>query len=112
MADPGGRLARAPPPHARARPRGAPAGDREAARRPGRRDTLPEAVERRLLTHAEGNPFYLEELVRSLVETGALVRDGDGWRFDHEVEVEVPDTIEKVILARLDRLEPATSATC
>jgi ABC-type oligopeptide transport system substrate-binding subunit/class 3 adenylate cyclase len=71
-------------------------------------NTLPESVERRLLTHAEGNPFYLEELVRSLVDSGALVRDGEGWRFDHEVAVEVPDTVEKVILARLDRLEPAT----
>ena len=30
----------------------------------------------------------------------------DGWRFDHEVEVEVPPTVEKVILARLDRLSP------
>jgi class 3 adenylate cyclase len=38
------------------------------------RGTLPEDVERRVLEHAEGNPFFLEELVRSLVDSGSLVR--------------------------------------
>ena len=63
-------------------------------------------MERRILEPAEGNPFFLEELVRSLVDSGALVREGEGWRFDHAVEVEVPPTVEKVILARIDRLQP------
>ena len=44
--------------------------------------------------------------MRSLVDSGALVREGEGWRFDHAVEVEVPPTVEKVILARIDRLQP------
>ncbi len=56
-------------------------------------------MERRILEPAEGNPFFLEELVRSLVDAGALVREDEGWRFDHEVDVEVPATVEKVILA-------------
>ena len=51
-------------------------------------------------------PFFLEELVRSLVDVGALARAGDGWRFDHDVDVEIPPTVEKVILARIDRLPP------
>ena len=42
------------------------------------------------LAAAEGNPFFLEELVRSLADAGALVRDDAGWRFDHEVTVEIP----------------------
>ena len=66
--------------------------------------TLPAALERRVLEAADGNPFFLEELVRSLADVGALVRVEDGWRFDHAVEVEVPPTVEKAILARLDRL--------
>jgi ABC-type oligopeptide transport system substrate-binding subunit/class 3 adenylate cyclase len=69
--------------------------------------TLPAELERRVLEAAEGNPFFLEELVRSLADVGALVRVDDGWRFDHAVEVEVPPTVEKAILARLDRLSPA-----
>ncbi len=66
--------------------------------------TLPAELERRVLEAADGNPFFLEELVRSLADVGALVREDDGWRFDHAVEVEVPPTVEKAILARLDRL--------
>jgi ABC-type oligopeptide transport system substrate-binding subunit/class 3 adenylate cyclase len=73
-------------------------------------DTLPDDVQRRILEPAEGNPFFLEELVRSFVDAGALVREDGGWRFDHEVTVEVPPTVEKVILARIDRLEPAPHA--
>src|SRR3954449_1587025 len=68
--------------------------------------TLPPQLERHLLATAEGNPFFLEELVRSLVDAGVLVRDGDTWRFDHDAPIDVPPTVEKVILARLDRLSP------
>jgi len=69
--------------------------------------TLPAELEERVLSAAEGNPFFLEELVKSLADAGALVRDGDSWRFDHEVAVEVPQTVERVILARVDRLSPS-----
>jgi DNA-binding SARP family transcriptional activator len=67
--------------------------------------TLPTSVEQRLLDAAEGNPFFLEELLRSLVDAGALVRDNGAWRFDHDLDLEIPETVEKVILARIDRLE-------
>jgi ABC-type oligopeptide transport system substrate-binding subunit/class 3 adenylate cyclase len=70
------------------------------------RGTLPETAERRILETAEGNPFFLEELLRSLVDTGALVRQEGGWRFDHDVAFEIPQTVEKVLLARIDRLAP------
>lgn len=70
--------------------------------------TLPDALERRLLEEAEGNPFFLEELVRSIADAGALVRTDGGWRFDHEVELHVPEGVEQVILARIARLDPAS----
>ncbi len=70
-------------------------------------DTLPEATRDRLLAAAGGNPFFLEELVRSFEDAGALVRDGSGgWRFDHDVPVEIPHTVQRVILARMDLLAP------
>jgi len=68
--------------------------------------TLPPELERRLLEAAEGNPFYLEEIVRSLADSGALVHDGEGARFDEAAPVDIPATVEKVILARIDRLPP------
>lgn len=71
------------------------------------RDVLPTELAERVLAAAEGNPFYLEELVRSLVDAGALVTENGGYRFDHDVPVEVPPTVERVILARIDRLTPA-----
>lgn len=67
--------------------------------------TLPGDMEGRILESAEGNPFFLEEIVRSLADAGALVREDGGWRFDHAVPVDVPPTVEKVILARADRLD-------
>jgi ABC-type transport system substrate-binding protein len=66
--------------------------------------TMPAEMERQVLEPAEGNPFFLEELVRSLVDADALVHDGDGWRFDHAVRVEIPPTVEQVIVSRIDRL--------
>jgi ABC-type oligopeptide transport system substrate-binding subunit/class 3 adenylate cyclase len=68
--------------------------------------TLPAELERHVLEVAEGNPFFLQELVRSLADAGTLVSADGGWRFDHEAPVEVPQTVEKVVLARLDRLNP------
>ncbi len=68
--------------------------------------TLPERLERRLLERAEGNPFYLEQLIRSMVDAGALARTDTGWQFVSDAPTDVPDTVEKVVLARVDRLEP------
>ncbi len=67
--------------------------------------TLPPDVERRILEPAEGNPFFLEELIRSLADAGAVTHDVDGWRFVHDAPLEIPPTVEKVILARIDRLD-------
>src|SRR5207247_2269570 len=55
----------------------------------------------------EGNPLYLEELVRSLIDSGALRPDDGGFRFDHAVAVEVPETVERLVLARVDQLPPS-----
>lgn len=69
--------------------------------------TLPGNLEQHILGRAEGNPFFLEEMVRTLVDAGALVRDGDRWRFDHDAPIQIPPTVEKVIITRIDRLTPA-----
>jgi ABC-type oligopeptide transport system substrate-binding subunit/class 3 adenylate cyclase len=71
---------------------------------------VPAKVERRLLASAEGNPFYLEELVRTLADAGALVRHDDGWRFVGAATIEIPTTVQSVIMARIDRLEPGSRA--
>jgi ABC-type oligopeptide transport system substrate-binding subunit/class 3 adenylate cyclase len=83
----------------------APSGDAEP---PG----IASPLRRLLLERAEGNPFYLEELVASLVEQGVLVREGDAWQVKAPVEsLSIPDTVQGVILARIDRLEEDVRGT-
>jgi tetratricopeptide (TPR) repeat protein len=69
---------------------------------------LPDHVERSLIEAGERNPFFLEELAGWLRDSGALVPEDGGWRFDHMVPFEVPRTIETLLLSRIDRLPPAT----
>jgi DNA-binding winged helix-turn-helix (wHTH) protein/class 3 adenylate cyclase/predicted ATPase len=57
---------------------------------------VPEALIQRLLEQAEGNPFFLEELAWTVLEHGAS-----------SPSVEVPDTVQAVLMARMDRLPPA-----
>lgn len=69
--------------------------------------TLSADLEHRVLDAADGNPLFLEELVRSLVDTGALVQGEEShWRLDRDVAIVIPETVERVILARADRLPP------
>ena len=69
-------------------------------------DALPQQLRALITSKGEGNPFYLEEVTKSLLETGVLSRDGDGLRLERAVDqVRVPDTIQEVILSRIDRLE-------
>ena len=69
-------------------------------------DDLPPSVHARILERAEGNPFFLEEIVRQLIDEGHLVREGDRWRALDEIEqVVIPDTVQAVLAARFDLLD-------
>lgn len=69
---------------------------------------VPRDIEERILRKADGNPFYLEELTRALVEDGSLVaRDGRVVVTRRSEEIRIPDTIGEVLGARIDRLRPA-----
>jgi class 3 adenylate cyclase/tetratricopeptide (TPR) repeat protein len=57
-------------------------------------------------TNVEGNPLFLEERFSSLVETGALVRDKARWSLCGSSGIEIPDALERLIRARVDRLGP------
>jgi len=54
---------------------------------------------------AEGVPFFLEELVQSLQETGAIERHDGRWRLKSgAAALQIPDSVEEVLMARIDRL--------
>jgi class 3 adenylate cyclase/tetratricopeptide (TPR) repeat protein len=67
---------------------------------------VPEAVERELLGHAEGNPLYAGEYARMLVDRGFLRRDGDGWQLERRQQLPLPESVQAIIAARLDALPP------
>jgi class 3 adenylate cyclase/tetratricopeptide (TPR) repeat protein len=63
------------------------------------------SLKRRLLKRTEGNPFFLEESVRTLVETGALVGARGAYRAAQPLAAtQVPATVQAVLAARIDRL--------
>jgi class 3 adenylate cyclase len=69
-------------------------------------EDLPAGVHARILERAEGNPFFLEEIVRHLIDEGRIVREGDRWRATADIaHVEIPDTVQGVLAARIDLLE-------
>ena len=67
----------------------------------------PAEIHQLILGQTEGNPLYLEELLRVLIETGVLARTADGgWQVIGSLEaLQVPDTLEGVMMTRLDRLD-------
>jgi predicted ATPase len=70
---------------------------------------LPASLRQLVITRAGGNPLYLEEIVRSLIEGGVLERDESGWKGAAGAgTVDVPPTIQGLLLSRLDRLPTGT----
>ena len=64
-----------------------------------------DGLRQRLIARTGGEPLFLEEMARALVETGALQRDGDSFRLTrHYEEIEVPSSLQAVIASRIDRL--------
>jgi len=64
--------------------------------------------QQRVLAHAEGNPFYVEEIVRSLIDDGALVRDAASgqWNAGQDLlDMAIPQTLQGVLTSRIDRLQ-------
>jgi class 3 adenylate cyclase len=72
---------------------------------------LPEELAREIVRTAEGNPFFLEEIVLRLIDTGAIVQEGDRWRAEASAgRLGIPDTVHGVLAARIDALSPAEKA--
>lgn len=67
---------------------------------------VPDSLRELLVSNADGNPFYIEELVKMLVEDGVIATSAEQWqvRLDRLTDVHVPPTLTGVLQARLDRL--------
>ena len=72
-------------------------------------NNIPLDLQRFIQEKIEGNQFYIEEMINSLIESGSLVRDNGDWRVMGSItESEISSTIHGVIAGRLDRLEKET----
>ncbi len=70
-------------------------------------EALPERVRASILRKAEGNPFFVEEVIRMLIDRGVLTRSGQtgNWIAAQDIEaVDIPDNVHGLLLARIDRL--------
>lgn len=70
---------------------------------------FPDSLRDLIQEKAEGNPFFVEELIRDLIEAQVLTRRNEKWVLEAEVtRLTVPNTVQEVIQARLDRLPERT----
>src|SRR3989441_455863 len=75
------------------------------------RETVMAELKKVLIERTDGNPFFLEESVRTLVETGVLVGDRGAYGVARPAgEIQVPATVQAVLAARIDRLPPEDEA--
>jgi tetratricopeptide (TPR) repeat protein len=70
-------------------------------------DVFPQDLAELMHERTGGNPFFLEETVRTLVETGALAGERGAYRLTRPVEaLQIPATVQAILAARIDRLSP------
>ncbi len=72
-------------------------------------DVLPETTQDLIIQKAEGNPYYIQEMIRALILQGILVREPETsrWRTTQAVtSLSLPDSLQSLLLASIDRLTP------
>lgn len=71
-------------------------------------ETVPAELRTQVTAYSEGNPYYIEELIRMLLETGVIEQTAEHWRVvpDRLQDLRVPATLVGILQARLDRLSP------
>jgi class 3 adenylate cyclase len=75
-------------------------------------ETLPERVRELILKKAEGNPLFMEEIIRMLIERDAIIHKEDTWIAPQEIsDRDIPDNLQGLLLARIDRLPPEARYT-
>ena len=69
-------------------------------------EDLPDELEDLILNRAEGNPLFVEEVLRSLIEDETIVQQNGHWVVARPVvDIDIPETLTGVLTARIDRLD-------
>jgi class 3 adenylate cyclase/tetratricopeptide (TPR) repeat protein len=72
---------------------------------------LPDAVASRITASTEGNPLFVQEVARAMIDRGVVEPIDGGWRLAEDFEVAIPDSVQSLITAGLDRLPERARAT-
>jgi len=75
---------------------------------------LPTQLRHLIQEKSEGNPFFLEEVVRTLLNEGVVQRTADGlyWQATRDItDIAIPDNLQSLLMARIDRLAEETKQT-
>jgi class 3 adenylate cyclase/tetratricopeptide (TPR) repeat protein len=67
---------------------------------------LPGRLRTEILDRAEGNPFFVEEIIQRLIDEGIVVHDEGRWRASGADASPIPDSIQALVAARIDLLPP------
>jgi predicted ATPase len=68
---------------------------------------LPAEVMKQIVTKTDGNPLFVEELTKAVLEAGILIEDSEGYRLVGPLPpLAIPETLQDSLMARLDRLAP------
>jgi len=69
---------------------------------------MPKELEDLILAKSQGNPFFVEEVIKSLIEQKVITQEEGKWRvaISDVKSVVIPDTVQGVIMSRVDRLSP------
>lgn len=69
-------------------------------------ENLPQNIRDEIFRKSQGNPFYVEELVRSFIESGYLVKENDAWILTADSEtLSIPESLTSLLMTRLDQLD-------
>jgi class 3 adenylate cyclase len=75
---------------------------------------LPEDLHELILRKTDGNPYFVEEVVRTLIDQGTVLQNEAGlqWKADTKVaDIPIPDNLQALLMARIDRLDEQTKLT-
>jgi serine phosphatase RsbU (regulator of sigma subunit)/class 3 adenylate cyclase len=75
-------------------------------------EQIPEIIRTMVLEKSEGNPFFIEELIRMLINEEVLIRKNDRWLVSPNIDPKkIPNSLQGLLIARIDRLQPEARLT-